>query len=393
MRKLDITRKIWLFIATLLVVAAPVTVGFIQAAAQTAPAKTGIEDTWQGTLHLPGGKDLRTVIKVVGTGPAMKVTMYSIDQGGQPIPASSSSFENGVFKYAITFIDGSYEGKMSSDGKSITGTWKQGPGTLSLVYERATPATEWAIPEPPPKIPPMAATADPSFEVATIKPSKPDQPGKALTLQGTSLVTVNTTAVDLIEFSYNVQIKQIVNAPSWLDTDKFDITAKPDTPGVPSVNQMKTMIQKLLADRFQMKLHRDKKELSAYVLSVAKGGPKMQQGDPNAIPGLFFRQLGVLTVNNASMEDFTGLMQSAVLDRPIVDQTGLQGRWIFVLKWTPDETQFSGMGVKVPPPSDAADAPPPLFTAIQEQIGLKLEAGKVPAPVLVLDHIEKPSEN
>jgi uncharacterized protein (TIGR03435 family) len=87
------------------------------------------------------------------------------------------------------------------------------------------------------------------------------------------------------------------------------------------------------------------------------------------------------------------LMQSAVLDRPVVDQTGLQGKWDFVLKWTPDESQFGGMGVKVPPPSDAADAPPPLFTAIQEQIGLKLHAGKAQVEVLALDRIEKPSEN
>ena len=93
------------------------------------------------------------------------------------------------------------------------------------------------------------------------------------------------------------------------------------------------------------------------------------------------------------MADFAGLMQAAVLDRPVIDHTGLQGRWDFILKWTPDESQFSGMGVKVPPLSDAADAPPPLFTAIQEQIGLKLEATKAPVPVLVLDHIEKPSGN
>ena len=78
------------------------------------------------------------------------------------------------------------------------------------------------------------------------------------------------------------------------------------------------------------------------------------------------------------MGDFTQLMQAVVLDRPVVDQTGIQGRWNFVLKWTPDESQFGGMGVKVPPPTNAADAPPPLFTAIQEQIGLKLEARKAP---------------
>src|SRR6185437_8630641 len=114
----------------------------------------------------------------------------------------------------------------------------------------------------------------------------------------------------------------------------------------------------------------------AYVLTVAKNGPKLKtsQGDPKGLPGLFFRGLGVLTVTNATIGDFTHLMQSAVLDRPVVDQTGLQGKYDFLLKWTPDESQFGGMGIKVPPPSDAADAPPPLFTAIQEQIGLKLDA-------------------
>ncbi len=93
------------------------------------------------------------------------------------------------------------------------------------------------------------------------------------------------------------------------------------------------------------------------------------------------------------MTDFTGLMQSAVLDRPVVDQTGLAGKWNFLLKWTADESQFGGMGVKLPPPTDAADAPPPLFTAIQEQFGLKLEAGKAQVPVLVIDKVEKPSAN
>lgn len=394
-RKLDMTRKALLFIAALLVVVTPITIGMMKAAAQTAPAKTGIEDTWQGTLHLPGGKDLRIVVKVAGTGSAMKATMYSLDQGGQPIPASSASFENGVFKYAITFIGGSYEGKMSADGKSITGTWKQGPGTLPLVYERAMPATEWAIPEPAPKVPPMAADANPGFEVATIKPSKPDTPGKAITFNGGQFRSINTTLMDMVKFAYGLQEKQIIAAPDWVASEKFDIEGKPDTPGAPNTDQLKTMIEKLLADRFQLKFHRDNKELSAYVLSVGKNGPKMQKNDndPNGLPGLFFQQLGVLTVRNATMQNFANLMQEAVLDRPVVDRTELQGRWDFLLKWTPDETQFVGMGIKVPPPSDAADAPPPLFTAIQEQIGLKLEATRTSVPVIVLDHVEKPSAN
>jgi uncharacterized protein (TIGR03435 family) len=156
------------------------------------------------------------------------------------------------------------------------------------------------------------------------------------------------------------------------------------------------MVQQMLADRFQLKFHEDKKEMSAYVLFVAKGGEKMEKAAPDsgALPGLFFRGLGVLTVRNATMEDFCHLMQSAVLDRPVVDETELQGRYNFLLKWTPDESQFGGMGIKVPPPSDAADAPPPLYTAITEQIGLRLEAmSKAPVKVLVIDHVDHPSDN
>jgi uncharacterized protein (TIGR03435 family) len=155
------------------------------------------------------------------------------------------------------------------------------------------------------------------------------------------------------------------------------------------------MVQKLLADRFQFGFHSDKRDLSVYVLSVTKSGSKMtkSQGDPNGLPALFFRNLGDLHVANATMADFAGLMQAAVLDRPVINQTELAGRYDFTLKWTPDDSQFSGMGAKIPPPTDNADAPPNLYTAIQEQIGLKLDATKGAAEVLVIDKVEKPSAN
>ena len=363
------------------------------AASQPAAETHQIDDTWQGTLHAPN-HDLRTVIKIAKTDTgALKVTLYSIDQGGQPIAASSASFQDGELKYAIDMIDGSYEGKMSADGKSIAGTWKQGANPLPLLLERATPATAWAIPEPPPRMAPMAADANPSFEVATIKP---DRPGKLFGVRGSHFNTVNTTLMDLITFAYGVQQKQVLGAPDWVGSEKWDIEAQPDVPGAPNPQQLRTMLQKLLADRFQLGFHTDKKELSAYLLTVGKDGAKMTKSDSkDALPGLFFRGISpvVLTVQNATMVDFAELLQQAVLDRPVVDQTGLQGKWNFLLKWTADESQFSGMGLKVPPPSDAADAPPPLFTAVQEQTGLKLDAGKAPVEVLVLDKLEKPSAN
>ena len=397
-RKLDLPRKVMLAVAGVLAVGLPVMFGFVHAAAaqaQPAEQKKGIEGTWQGTLHVPN-HDLRTVLKITKTpAGALSAMFYSIDQGGQGIPTTSISFDGGVLKYGIQFIDLTYEGKLSADGNSITGSSMQGGNSLPLVFERATPDTEWAIPEPPAKIPPMAADANPSFEVATIKPTKPDEQRKVITVRGRELVVVNFTLNDLIKFAYDVQEKQIVGGPDWVGSDKFDVNAQPDVPGMPNEQQMKTMIQKMLADRFQFKFHPDKKEMSAYVLTVGKDGPKMTKNtdDPNGLPGLFFGPLGVLHVRNATMANFTSLMQATVLDRPVVDQTGLDGRWDFILKWTPDESQFAGMGIKVPPPSDAADAPPPLFTAIQEQLDLKLEAEKTAVGVLAIDHVDHPSPN
>ena len=359
-----------------------------------APVKS-IDDTWQGTLHLPQ-RDLRLVLKVShGADGALVGAMYSIDQGGQSIKTSSMTFADGTLKLAIQMMDMTYEGKLSGDGKSITGTFTQGNQPTPLVFERATPETAWAIPEAPKPIPPMPADAKPVFEVMTIKPSPPDQPGKLFTVRGGSFVTINTTLMDLIKFAYGVQDKQVTNLADWASSEKFDLNGKPDVPGMPNPDQLRSMVKQSLADRFQLKFHEDKKEMSAYVLSVAKGGEKMEKAAPDsgALPGLFFRGLGVLTVRNATMEDFCHLMQSAVLDRPVVDHTELVGRYNFLLKWTPDESQFGGMGVKVPPPSDAADAPPPLYTAITEQIGLKLDADKAAVRVMVIDHVDHPSAN
>jgi uncharacterized protein (TIGR03435 family) len=231
--------------------------------------------------------------------------------------------------------------------------------------------------------------------VATVKPAKPEEQGRAFLVRGRQFSTINTTLTSLISFAYGLQDKQIVGGPDWMTTDKWDIEAQPDAPGTPNDKQLKSMLQKLLADRFQLKFHQDKKELSAYVLAVSKTGAKMNknESDPNGLPGLFFTQLGVLNVRNATMTDFSQLMQSAVLDRPVVNSTALAGKYDFQLKWTPDESQFGGMGIKVPPPSEAADAPPPLFTALQEQLGLKMDVEKTPVQVYVLDHVEKPSAN
>ena len=205
---------------------------------------------------------------------------------------------------------------------------------------------------------------------------------------------VGTTVNDLIVFAYGVHARQISGAPAWVESDKFDITGKPEGEGRPNPNQFKTMLQKLLADRFQLAFHRDKKQLTVYALTVGKNGPKLTRSEAaSPIPNLLFRA-GNWPVRNATMEEFAGVMQ-AHLDRPVVDQTGLKGRFDFQLQWTPDETQFASPGGpgEPPKPPEGAETQPDLFTAIQQQLGLKLESTRAQTDVLVIDKVEKPSEN
>jgi uncharacterized protein (TIGR03435 family) len=356
--------------------------------------------TWQGTLKVPQAPngELRTVFKISTTdADTLKAVLYSIDQPGQGIPATTVTVQGSTVKIAITGIGGNFEGKLSSDGNSIAGTWTQGPAPLPLTLTRATTQTAWAIPEPPPPAKPMPADADPGFEVATIKPSKPDAVGKVYTLSpgAREIITRNTTLNDLLTFAYQIHPSQITGGPAWLGTDHYDVTGKPDVEGMPNTKQYRAMLQKLLADRFKLTFHHDKKELTVYTLAVGKTGSKLTRaaGNPSGLPGLFFRGLGRLAVTNATMQDFVELMQGSVMDRPVVDQTGLAGRWDFQLNWTPDETQFGGRGGQAPPQADTAEVPPDLFTALQQQLGLKMESAKAPIDVLVIDKVEKPSEN
>jgi len=264
-----------------------------------APKITG---QWQGALKTPDGQ-IRIVVKISSDQDKLKANFYSIDQRSPAIPAGMVTWDGLTLKMVFAPLNTGYEGKMSRDGNSISGTLSGGSQTTPLNLARATPATAWAIPEPPPP-PRRMASANPEFEVATIKPSDPSRPAKGITVRGSDVITTNTTLGDLIMIAYGLHPKQIVGAPSWSESERFDITGRPDTPGQPNVEQIKAMMQKLLANRFQLKFHQEKKELSVYALMVTKGGPKFSKSerDPNRIPGLSFRGLGNLNVTNATME-------------------------------------------------------------------------------------------
>jgi uncharacterized protein (TIGR03435 family) len=382
--------------------AAPIAFGFASvdpARAQTAtenPAQS-IADTWQGTLH--AGKDLRIVVKISkADGGGYKAVFYSIDQGTPPLAMNTATLQGTTVKLSLTMIGGTYEGKLSADGKTIVGNWSQGPNPMPLNLTRATPETAWTIPEPPPQQPPMAENADPSFEVATIKPNDSGAPGmQGLTLRGRNFATRNSSLGDLIAFAYDVQAKQIVGGPDWMDKDRFDIAAVPEQEGVPNAQQLRIMIRKLLADRFKLTFHHEKRELSAYVLTVGKSGQKLTPTQlKGPLPGIGMQPgAGGLTLHmiNANLGDFTSFLQMIVLDRPVVDQTGITGRYDFQCTFTPNDSQFNGHPPPLPAQTDATSSSPGLFDAIQQQLGLKLDAEKTPVDVIAIDHVEKPSAN
>jgi len=370
-----------------------------QATQPSTPASaTDIAGTWQGTLRIPKTDqhpqiDLRLIFKISRTDArALKAVWYSIDQGGQPSPIATVSFQDGVLKFTVTVVPRSYEGRMSEDGNSIVGTWMEDKTPIALPLERANADTAWAIPEPPKKMP---ANANPTFDVATIKPGEPGRQGKLIGFRGRHFNAMNFNVNDLISFAYGLHTEQIVGAPAWFATDLYDIDGVPDIEGIPSQKQQNIMLQKLLADRFQLKFHHEQKELPVYVITVAKGGPKMtvDAGGPDDPIAFFFRGLGDLTVRNLTMADFATWFQGSVTDKPVVDHTGLTDRYDFTFKWTPDDSQFVQFRGSSPLPAPRDDAPPSLYTAAPEQLGLKFEATKAPDDVIVIDHVEKPSPN
>lgn len=234
---------------------------------------------------------------------------------------------------------------------------------------------------------PMARDADPSFEVATIKPADPDDTNQGFRLKGHRISIEANSLSSIICFAYSIQKSQIINAPKWFDEQPWDIDGVPDVEGKPDWHQYRRMLQKLLATRFGVKLHHEKRELPVYTLTVAKGGPKLEKSksDAGALSDASGHGIGAqqyMKFTNESMSEFAQIVQMMGLDRPVVDQTSLTGRFDFTLLWTPDVIR-----------STEPNAAPGLFTAVQEQLGLKLEPVKTPADVLVIDHAERPSEN
>jgi uncharacterized protein (TIGR03435 family) len=233
--------------------------------------------------------------------------------------------------------------------------------------------------------------AQPRFDVASIKPSDPTALGGYVRFQpGGRLEVNNVQLIFLIQNIYGVRDFQIVGAPKWItdwNTARFDIEAKAE--GATSEEQLGFMAQNLLEDRFQLKFHRETRELPVYLLTPGKGGVKLQatpdNGRPRGSGGLGFQDRGWLQGQNVSMESFVKAL-SQFTDHPVVDRTSYSEAFTFKLQWMPEKSP-DGRG---DPPADAVR---PAFSTALQQMGLKLEAQKAPIEVLVIDRVERPSEN
>jgi uncharacterized protein (TIGR03435 family) len=242
-----------------------------------------------------------------------------------------------------------------------------------------------------------AANISPAFDVAVIRPNPGDTTGHSHIWSSASdgnFRAQNVTPMELIRYAYGMPETRISSGPGWMRSAKFDLEAKSD-PAVDTLlrgldsaqerEQKQHMLQALLADRFALKVHQETRELPIYALVVAKGGVRFQ---PSKINGTTINNGNAYITVTGSDHTIALLAEqlSRTLGRVVVDKTGLDGRYNLTLKWSPDDAADGPVG-------GSADAGPSIFTAIQEQLGLKLESGRGPVPILVVDQLEKPSEN
>lgn len=331
--------------------------------------------TWQGTSQGPRG-EFRLVIKISkGDGGALKAMLYSIDQSAVGNPGSMT-VEGSNVKMAIPGSNLTFDGKLSADKLSIAGTWSRNGTPMSCILKHVAEDAAWD-------------TQKLKFDVASIKPSGSGvkRVAEVRPLPGGRISATYMAVNNLIQVAFRVRPYQISGGPAWLESDPYDIEAKPDNPAAAGAWQ--GMLQALLVERFKLKFHRETKELPIYSLVLArKDGAlganltKAKEGscaDPNQ-PAAGKPACGFRT----GRDHLTGFGEpigaladalSRILGRSVVDHTGLTAKFDFSVKYADDASGAS------------------LFTALQEQLGLKLEAQKGPVEMFIIDGAQRPAEN
>jgi uncharacterized protein (TIGR03435 family) len=232
----------------------------------------------------------------------------------------------------------------------------------------------------------IARAQRPSFEAASLKLGNPNERRKGIGVRGNQVEVLNSSLKDVIGFAYDVETDQILGGPKWIESDLFTITARPNaaTPlRAPddTGHVLKLMLQSLLQERFKLAIHRETRIESIYELVVAKAGPKLKDTagpDANGRQG-FFGRPGYWVATNQGVGPLLGTL-SRQLGRPVRDKTGLTGKYDFTLTYAPELAQ------QVSGDPNA----PSVFTALEEQLGLKLESARGPVEVLVVGNAQRP---
>jgi uncharacterized protein (TIGR03435 family) len=247
---------------------------------------------------------------------------------------------------------------------------------------------------------PEAGAKQYRFEVATIKPNVKHDGSWRLEFTPDGFTAMGVPLRKMVEEAYGTyNPEQWAGLPPWGGSELFDIETKFDAAAVAnykdlSMDQRRRMLQTLLAERFKVAIHHEKRDIDAFALVVVKGGPKIKQTPPEKVPegdvkgydGLVTKSgRGVLEGTGISMKAFAEMLHYSA-GRLVLDKTGLPGRYDISLRWTPDDLSPTIM-------SALDTGGPSLFSALQEQLGLKLQLGKFPVDVLVIDRAERPSEN
>lgn len=246
------------------------------------------------------------------------------------------------------------------------------------------------------------------YEVASIKPADPDARGVRIMLTpGGGFKADNVRLRQLIEFAYNVQPFQIEGGPKWMNQEAYNVEAKAPRSGMTEADmrqmtdeqrkkyeeEVRTRMQALLAERFQLAVRKETKEVPVYALVVAKNGPKLRESQVAGAEGkrMMRGRPGDLEVESVGLDGLANFLARS-LERPVTDKTGLTGKYDFRLQWTPEQRGPGGMegpvGAATPDPMGAS-----IFTAVQEQLGLRLESQKGMAEIVVIERAEKPTEN
>jgi uncharacterized protein (TIGR03435 family) len=234
-----------------------------------------------------------------------------------------------------------------------------------------------------------AAPSREAFEVASIKPADPDARGSSSNSDRRLVRIKNWTLKRLVQRAFNVQDYQVTGGPNWTDSYRFNIDAKidesePELHGKEGQARVGAMLESLLVDRFEFQCHRETKTLPVYNLVAAKNGMKLSAVKDTGSHSLNSNN-GRLTAKCIDMPDLA-IYLSGEMERPVLDATGISGVFDFKLEWSREESVVKTADRNEP-------AGPSIFTALQEQLGLRLESGKSPVEIIVVDHAEKPTEN